>query len=282
MRSLTLPRRGSRIFPWHRAGLPAGHGYLCAGWGTPSPPRCHIPKGGGAGAMAEGGWSSPWECRAPPGVKSRETVCPSSSPSPRGATGDQRRTEQSHEGLLRQLSAAHSFLPRERADASPLHGYRRRPARLAWPRNGTHTPANPARSERGAAPGGSTSRGQETLLFHFSGPGGALGLGGALGPRFSPFRSPQTAAEGRSERALRGQGALSQPLFFPPARRVPGSLVGRRAPGSAPTRPPPARALHFGGCNSAGLLRRLPEGAAASTERGLPSPTPFALGNFPK
>lgn len=95
-------------------------------------------------------------------------------------------------------------------------------------------PANTAWSERGAAPGGSVALGcaghqpAGNSAISFLQPAWGRGERGAA---LSPFHSlPRPCCrplpEGRTERACRGQGALSQPLFFPPACRVPSSFAG--------------------------------------------------------
>lgn len=113
----------------------------------------------------------------------------------------------------------------------PLRVCRSRSAWLAQVRNSTRPPANTAWSALGAAwfwavP--ATCR-QETPLFHFF---SRRGDGGKRGATLVPFcslpRPPcRPLPDGRSKRACRGTGgALSQPLFFPLARRVPSSLAG--------------------------------------------------------
>lgn len=159
------------------------------------------------------------------------------TPHPAPATAGLRATRGDQSNPTRDFSCSlalptASFQGRGRM--RPLCVCRSQPAWLARVRNGSCPLANTAWSEHGAAPGGSMALGcagrplPENSTISFLQPAwGREERGTAL----SPFRSlPQPHCrplpEGRSERACRGQGALSQPLFFPPACRVPSSLAG--------------------------------------------------------
>ena len=129
-------------------------------------------------------------------------------PSRCGATGDQRRSKQSHERVLRQRSTARSFLPRQRADASPP----RLPlAGLARARNSPRCAANTAWSEPGAAPRGSR----------------ALRCAGHRWPLPLPaLTTLQTAAHGQKRKGLLGSGSPFTAAFLSPS--VHGAKLPRR------------------------------------------------------
>lgn len=155
--------------------------------------------------------------------------------------GNRRRSKQPHKRHLRQLSTAHSFLPRGRADASP--------PRLPQPRvrNGTHPPANTAWSERGpwgTQPGTRGSRalgcaGRKTLLFHFS---SQHGDGGSVGPYSAPSapcpdhsadRCPRAEAKG-----LAGvRGPFHSRFSFPWHAGCRAPVRGAELPGQPPLGP---------------------------------------------
>lgn len=83
--------------------------------------------------LREGGWSSPWQC---PGCRAEKPP----NPHPALATAGlwvTRGSNQPHKRLLRHHSAAHSFLLRDRAGASPPH-LPQLASVAGWGEDGTH------------------------------------------------------------------------------------------------------------------------------------------------
>lgn len=170
-------------------------------------------------------------------MQSREAAYPLSCPSPCGATGDQRRSKQSHERLLGHCPQLPSKGGR---------GCRSWPVWLARVRNGSRPPrqTQPGLSvglHRAAAwlwavP--ATSR-QETPLFHFS---SRHGDGGSVGPRSAPsIPCPDRAADRCPRAELKGLAGVRGPFHsrfsFPRHAGCQAPLQGAELPGQAPPGP---------------------------------------------
>lgn len=165
-----------------------------------------------------------------PGCRAEKPPTPHPAPVPTGLRATRGDESNPNERLLRQLHAAHSFLPRKRLDASPPR--LPQPASVAGSGQKLHSPSGKhslvctgcsvALGCTGHPPAGNP-------IISFLQP--AWGWGEAWGharPLLLPaLTALQTTARRQKRKGLPGSGgALSQPLFFPLACRVPSSLAG--------------------------------------------------------